>query len=128
MVVMVTPVAFANIEYNTYTVFAVINAFMVPCVYFFFPETAYRSLEEMDEIFHKVHGFKGAFDVVKVAKKQPRRYGKNGELLIAYDDTEEAQEVERRRSSVVSGGGRKTGRGNDLESGEKVEDLHSEKK
>ncbi|KAM3416982.1 hypothetical protein BST61_g8567 [Cercospora zeina] len=103
MVVMVTPVAFANIEYNTYTVFAVINAFMVPCVYFFFPETAYRSLEEMDEIFHKVHGFQGIFDVVKVAKEQPRRYGKKGELLIAYEDTEEAREVARRRSSVISG-------------------------
>ncbi|KAF2215453.1 hypothetical protein CERZMDRAFT_94864 [Cercospora zeae-maydis SCOH1-5] len=103
MVVMVTPVAFANIGYNTYTVFAVINAFMVPCVYFFFPETAYRSLEEMDEIFHKVHGFQGIFDVVKVAKEQPRRYGKKGELLIAYGDTEEAREVARRRRSVVSG-------------------------
>ena len=47
MVVMVTPVAFASIGYKTYIIFAVINAFMVPCVYFFFPETAYRSLEEM---------------------------------------------------------------------------------
>lgn len=100
---MVTPVAFANIQYNTYTVFAIINAFMVPCVYFFFPETAYRSLEEMDEIFHKVHGWQGAFTVVKVARDKPRRYGKRGELLIPYEDTEEAREVEhRRRSSVVS--------------------------
>lgn len=74
---------------------------MVPCVYFFFPETAYRSLEEMDEIFHKVHGFKGIFDVVRVAKEMPHRYGKHGEQLIAYDETEEAHEVARRRSSVV---------------------------
>lgn len=47
MVVMVTPPAFANIGYQTYIIFAVINAFMVPCVYFFYPETAYRSLEEV---------------------------------------------------------------------------------
>jgi len=47
MVVMVTPVAFASIGYKTYIIFAVINAFMVPSVYFFYPETAYRSLEEM---------------------------------------------------------------------------------
>lgn len=39
--------AFANIGYQTYIIFAVINAFMVPCVYFFYPETAYRSLEEV---------------------------------------------------------------------------------
>lgn len=124
MVVMVTPVAFANISYNTYSVFAVINAFMVPCVYFFFPETAYRSLEEMDEIFHKLHGWQGAFSVVRVAKQQPRRYGKKGELLIAYDDTEEARDIERRRRSVVSGS-KSAGHGHD--SGEKVEHVNGEK-
>lgn len=56
----------------------------------------------MDEIFHDVSGFKGAFSVVKVAKDKPRRYGRKGELLINYDDTEEARRVgERRRSSVA---------------------------
>lgn len=40
MVVMVTPVAFNNIQYKTYVVFAVINAFMVPCVYFFYVSCA----------------------------------------------------------------------------------------
>lgn len=82
---MVTPPAFANIGYQTYIIFAVINAFMVPSVYFFYPETAYRSLEEMDEIFQdSATGFKGAFDVVKVAKAKPRRYDKHGELLEEY--------------------------------------------
>ncbi|KAG8626216.1 hypothetical protein KVT40_005161 [Elsinoe batatas] len=97
MVVMVTPPAFANIRNRTYIIFAVINAFMVPSVYFFFPETAYRSLEEMDEIFHKTTNI---FDVVKVAKKQPHRYGKNGELLINYEETEEY--TTRRKSSVAA--------------------------
>jgi hypothetical protein len=98
MVVMVTPVAFANIGYQTYIIFAVINAFMVPSVYFFFPETAGRSLEEMDEIFHKTTN---PFNVVKIAHEMPRRYGKKGELLIDYADTEEARATERRRSSVT---------------------------
>ncbi|KAI1370868.1 general substrate transporter [Hypoxylon crocopeplum] len=89
LVVMITPIAFNSIGYQTYIIFAVINAFMVPSVYFFFPETAYRSLEEMDSIFHKVHGNKGYFTVVDIAEKEPRRYGKNGELLIAYEETEE---------------------------------------
>ncbi|KAK3074189.1 hypothetical protein LTR53_003587 [Teratosphaeriaceae sp. CCFEE 6253] len=105
MVVMVTPVAFNAIKWKTYIVFAAINAFMVPCVYFFFPETAYRSLEEMDEIFHQAKGLRGALDVVDIARKQPHRYGKKGELLIAWDDTEEARDVQRRRSSVVGQGG-----------------------
>jgi len=37
MVVMITPVAFETIGYQTYIIFAVINAFIVPCVYFFYP-------------------------------------------------------------------------------------------
>ncbi|EME83298.1 uncharacterized protein MYCFIDRAFT_39197 [Pseudocercospora fijiensis CIRAD86] len=103
MVVMITPIAFANIKYQTYIIFAVINAFIVPCVYFFYPETAYRSLEEMDEIFHKSNMSTNAwFDVVKIAKPKntPNRYDKNGQLLINYLDTEE----HRRRSSVVAPG------------------------
>ncbi len=89
LVVMITPVAFDSIKHHTYTVFAVINAIMVPSVYFFYPETAYRSLEEMDTIFHKVSGPGAYLDVVRVAREEPRRYGKNGELLISYEETEE---------------------------------------
>jgi hypothetical protein len=87
MVVMITPVAFESIGYKTYIIFAAINAFIVPVVYFFYPETAYRSLEEMDTIFHKTTSW---FNVVSVARNEPRRYGKNGEALILYEETEEA--------------------------------------
>jgi hypothetical protein len=113
MVVMVTPVAFASIGYKTYIIFAVINAFMVPCVYFFFPETAYRSLEEMDEIFHKTTN---PFDVVKIANDMPHRYDKRGNLLISYEETDEGQMfAERRRSSVAAA----QGAGGAAENGEK---------
>ncbi|KAJ5172972.1 hypothetical protein N7492_005565 [Penicillium capsulatum] len=95
LVVMITPVAFENIKYRTYIIFAVINAFIFPIVYFFYPETAYRSLEEMDIIFQKTSS---VFSVVSVARNQPHRYGKNGELLVNYQDTEEHM----RRASHVS--------------------------
>ncbi|KAM5343043.1 hypothetical protein ACJ41O_014009 [Fusarium nematophilum] len=106
IVVMITPPAFKNIEAHTYTVFAIINAIMVPSVYFFFPETAYRSLEEMDSIFQKVSGWRGALDVVKQAQIEPRRYGNNGELLIAVEEVEEKGHTEHRNgsSSDASGG------------------------
>lgn len=64
------------------------NAFIFPVVYFFYPETAYRSLEEMDVIFQKTTGWKGWFTVVNRAHVEPRRYGKHGEMLIDYEDTE----------------------------------------
>ncbi|EPE30675.1 MFS general substrate transporter [Glarea lozoyensis ATCC 20868] len=99
MVVMITPVSFTSIGYKTYIIFAVINAFIFPVVYFFYPETAYRSLEEIDNIFRKTsRGWRGWFDVVKIARDEPRRYGKHGELLIEYENTDE----HRRRSSVAA--------------------------
>ena len=40
----------------------------------------------MDSVFRKTTS---VFNAVKVARVEPRRYGKNGELLISYEDTEE---------------------------------------
>ncbi|KAI9716502.1 MAG: hypothetical protein M1828_007662 [Chrysothrix sp. TS-e1954] len=102
MVVMITPVAFNNIKYQTYIIFAVINAFIFPVVYFFYPETAYRSLEEMDTIFQKTTSI---FNAVKAARDEPRRYDKKGNMIIAYEETDAARrgsEIggEQRRSSV----------------------------
>ncbi|KAL8682004.1 MAG: hypothetical protein Q9186_001880 [Xanthomendoza sp. 1 TL-2023] len=114
MVVMITPVAFASIGYQTYIIFAVINAFIFPCVWFFYPETAYRSLEEMDSIFRKCHS---VFTVVRIAKEEPQRYGKSGELLIDYEDTEEHRQ---RQASVVSATNNDVGKVR----GEHVDDLH----
>ena len=57
----------------------------------------------MDSIFRKAHGAAGYFNVVKIAHNEPRRFGKNGELLIAYDETEEHAQ---RQASVVSASGK----------------------
>lgn len=51
----------------------------------------------MDTIFNKT---KSIFTLVSVASNEPRRYGKNGELLIAYEETEE----HKRRASYAGGG------------------------
>ncbi|KAI2788188.1 hypothetical protein POX_e06201 [Penicillium oxalicum] len=96
MVVMITPVAFNNIGYQTYIIFAVINAAIVPSVYFFFPETTRRSLEEMDRIFWKTTN---VFDCVKIARNEPHMYGRKGELLRTLSDVED--EAIRRASAQV---------------------------
>lgn len=84
LVVMITPVCFSSIGYATYIIFAVINVLIIPVVYFFYPETAYRSLEEIDDIFRNSKGF---FNVVSVAKPKntPNRYDKHGQPLVAYE-------------------------------------------
>ncbi|KAG1852342.1 general substrate transporter [Suillus tomentosus] len=51
VVVMVVGPAFNNISWRTYIVFAALNAITVPVVYFFFPETGGRSLEDLDVVF-----------------------------------------------------------------------------
>ncbi|KAJ5125479.1 hypothetical protein N7448_004799 [Penicillium atrosanguineum] len=117
MVVMITPVAFDTIGYKTYIIFAVINAFIFPVVYFFYPETSYRSLEEMDTIFNKTTS---VFNVVSVARNEPHRYGKHGELLINYQDTEQhlrrASHVsEKRKSGFNAGAELESGKGAHIE-------------
>lgn len=92
MVVMITPVSFSSIGYQTYIIFAVINAFIVPAVYLFYPETAYRSLEEMDHIFHKTSSWMG---LVGTARDEPRMFGKHGEQLIDYEETAEHENATR---------------------------------
>ncbi|KAL4866527.1 hypothetical protein BDV12DRAFT_132748 [Aspergillus spectabilis] len=81
MVVMITPVSFSNIGYQTYIIFAVINAFIFPVVYFFFPETRRRSLEEMDMIFKKSTNI---FNAVSISVKEPYRYDEHGQLKPEY--------------------------------------------
>lgn len=97
-------ISIANHYYNS-------NAFIFPVVYFFYPETAYRSLEEMDSIFHKTTS---VFNVVSVARNEPHRYGKHGELLINYEDTEEHL---RRASYASEKAARRASQNPDLENG-----------
>ena len=50
---MITPIGLANLNYKFYIIWAVFGfAFMVIC-YLFYPETARKSLEEMDSLFMK---------------------------------------------------------------------------
>lgn len=66
----VTPIAFTSLHNYYFLVYAVINTLCIPIVYFFYPETAGRSLEEIDEIFA---ASKNIFDPVRVARNLPRR-------------------------------------------------------
>lgn len=66
-----TPIAFETMGQRYFLIFASLNAAMAPAIYYLFPETSGRSLEEMDEIF----GLScGVLDVVKCARSLPYRY------------------------------------------------------
>ena len=53
VVVYVTPQAIQSLGYRLYLVWALLNATFVPITWLFYPETARRSLEDMDQVFLK---------------------------------------------------------------------------
>lgn len=50
------PVAFATIRWKTYIIFGVFLTTMFLHVFFLFPETAGKTLEEIEQIFEDPHG------------------------------------------------------------------------
>lgn len=69
LIVMVTPVMISNIGWGTYLFFAIVNACFLPIIYFWYPETARRSLEEIDLIFAK--GYTEKISYVRAARELP---------------------------------------------------------
>jgi hypothetical protein len=51
LVVEITPVSIANIQWRTYIYFSVFNFCFIPLIYFFYPETQNLSLEQIDKLF-----------------------------------------------------------------------------
>lgn len=69
LIVMVTPIMIDKIQWGTYVFFAAMNACFVPIIYFLYPETKKRSLEEIDLIFAK--GFVEDISYVSASKEMP---------------------------------------------------------
>ncbi|OKL56581.1 hypothetical protein UA08_08124 [Talaromyces atroroseus] len=53
IVAMITPTALDTIGYRYYIVYAVIGGMIPPTIYFFYPETKNRSLEDIDRLFRE---------------------------------------------------------------------------
>ncbi|PLN79661.1 general substrate transporter [Aspergillus taichungensis] len=69
-VVMFTPPMVGGAGWGTYLFFAILNALFIPVIWFFYPETANRSLEEIDIIFAK--GFTENISYVKASHDLPK--------------------------------------------------------
>jgi hypothetical protein len=80
-IVMITPVLIKQISWGTYLLFGALNACFIPIIYFFYPETAGRSLEEIDLIFAK--GYTEKMSYVHAAKQLP----------VMHDEAEIAEAV-----------------------------------
>ena len=86
VVVYITPQAIEGLGYRLYMIWAALNASFVPICWFFFPETARRSLEDVDEIF-----LRESLGVTRTRLPGTRIKGTDG----AADDPTKATNVER---------------------------------
>lgn len=69
-VVMFTPIFVQDAGWGAYLFFAIMNFLFIPVIFFYYPETAGRTLEEIDIIFAKAH-MERAFPF-RVAEKMPK--------------------------------------------------------
>ncbi|KAK9769194.1 putative General substrate transporter [Seiridium cardinale] len=74
MVVEITPVGIASIGWRFYIIWTVFNASFVPIVYLFYPETADRSLEDVDRFFQDNQNVLIFRDPDAKSSKRPQKY------------------------------------------------------
>ncbi|KAJ5652050.1 hypothetical protein N7507_009476 [Penicillium longicatenatum] len=68
LIAHITPLAFNKMGQKYFLVFAALNTVMVPMIYFLFPETSGRTLEEIDDIFTLSDS---VLDTVRVSRTLP---------------------------------------------------------
>jgi hypothetical protein len=74
MVVEITPIGIASLGWRFYIIWTVFNFSFVPIVYFFYPETADRSLEDVDRFFQENHNVLIFRDADAISSKRPLKY------------------------------------------------------
>lgn len=97
MVVEITPIGIQNLGWQFYTIWIALNAAMVPVIYVFYPETAGRTLEDMDDYYRGNPLLFVCFDREAISRKRPERYQARDEHVIRAkegDMMESAQHVE----------------------------------
>lgn len=90
MVVEITPIGIQALHWKFYCIWTIFNASFVPIVYLFYPETADRTLEDVDRLFRENQDIFVFRDPDAISAKRP----------LAYIEHEQAEV--RRNSSVVS--------------------------
>ncbi|PYH91366.1 general substrate transporter [Aspergillus ellipticus CBS 707.79] len=82
MVVEFTPIGIQNLGWKFYTIWIALNAAMVPVIYAFYPETAGRSLEDMDDYYCGNPPLLACLDSEAISRKRPDRFNARDEHVI----------------------------------------------
>ncbi len=99
MVVQVTPPGIANLGWKFWIIWAVICASFIPTTYFFYPETANRTLEDIDRFFEGNPGIFIHKNKIATQLHRPEEYVEadariaEKEKLDDYEGLEKGREV-----------------------------------
>ncbi|OAP60229.1 hypothetical protein AYL99_05231 [Fonsecaea erecta] len=74
MVVEITPIGIQNLQWKFYIIWTILNASFVPLMYLFFPETADRSLEDIDDYYRTNPPLLVFRDKDVISSKRPDKY------------------------------------------------------
>jgi MFS family permease len=100
MVVEITPIGIQNLQWKFYIIWTILNASFVPLTYFFYPETAGRSLEDIEDYFRGNPSLLVWKDKEATRSKRPEKYSQKEQ-----DEVRRASSVDPgvfRRSSRIS--------------------------
>lgn len=100
MVVEVTPLGIQNLQWQFYIIWTVFNASFVPFIYLIYPETAGRSLEDLDDYYRTNPPLLVFRDKDVVSTKRPEKYQIREEEEIRRHSSMDAAAF--RRASRVS--------------------------
>ncbi|KAK1720458.1 general substrate transporter [Colletotrichum lupini] len=106
MVVEITPPGISSLGWQFYIIWTVFNFSFIPIVYLFYPETADRSLEDVDRFFADNHDIFVFRDKDATSSKRPMKYIAQEEEAITKRNSRggvpgaEEEDMLRRRGAV----------------------------
>ncbi|KAJ5716260.1 hypothetical protein N7493_008171 [Penicillium malachiteum] len=100
-IVEITPIGIQNIGWKFWIVWTITNAIFFPIIYFFYPETANRTLEDIDAYYRLNPSFVVTKDPDAISRGRPQKYIDHEDEEVhrtaktkAMDQTAEAEHVE----------------------------------
>ncbi|KAJ0344131.1 hypothetical protein COL154_006351 [Colletotrichum chrysophilum] len=89
VIVQITPIGIQNLGWKFWIVFTVLNAAFLPVIYLFYPETANRTLEDLDEYYRNNPPLVVIGDKDAIGTKRPQKYVDHEEAQVervAHED------------------------------------------
>ncbi|KAG7055929.1 sugar transporter [Colletotrichum scovillei] len=74
VIVQITPIGIQDLGWKFWIVFTVLNAAFLPVIYLFYPETANRTLEDLDEYYRNNPPLFVIGDKDAIASQRPKKY------------------------------------------------------